>query len=79
MRIIKDPTRERWNATTTCGTVVGYVYFDRQDRVYACYTKGERVRFTDRADALLWLSLKTDTKEGRDRYFYGDVNAEDRR
>lgn len=69
-QIVHDPRLRRYDAIGPSGELMGSAYKDGVHGMYVARVAGEVFRTWDLADALLWLSLKTDTKEGVHNYFY---------
>lgn len=61
--IVRDSKRLYWTVVEE-GLVLGVVYFERATKVYVGHVAGRDVRFKDLPDALLWLRLSIDEKEG---------------
>jgi len=74
-RQIVQASLHQWNAIGPSGEVVGQMYKDGAQGVYTARVSGEVFRTWSRADALLWLSLKTCDKESREQFFKGEDHA----
>lgn len=69
---IEHDGKNYWKAKDVTGRIVGTVRGEGDaGGPYTCSAGEHRIKLNDRADALLWLSLRTDTKEGRDAFFRG--------
>ena len=75
-RQIVQVSLHQWNAIGPSGEVMGQMYKDGAQGVYTARVSGEVFRSWSRADALLWLRLKTCDKESRDAYMRGQEAEE---
>lgn len=65
LKIISVNGQLRWNAVAAdTGALLGTVYKDGDHGGYVCTVGSDSTTYSERAAALLALSLKTDTKEG---------------